>query len=293
MLLPMRGGSTAVSRPTHLATLHCAGSVPRSRAVQIATLPRKRIFASKEASPQTVFWGRQLVTVPTWLADLLLLAGDIEENPGPRATKLALTILILIYLFLHNHINNTHTTTARSSTHRILNHQTRRFLTLHLRLKPIHTATISTTRTITILVFDLFFIALYLLAGDIELNPGPITPGSPPTISPIGSPHIFNQNQTAPSLSPSAPILTPIRTPPQQRTPYSSQSLPLLSPKKRSSDSGKKSLTILQLNINGIQNKIEELKLTAKDHHADIITLQETKLNKQNKTPVITGYTAC
>ena len=39
-----------------------------------------------------------------------------------------------------------------------------------------------------------------------------------------------------------------------------------------------KLVNIIQLKINGIQNKLEELRLIAKDHDADIITIQGTKL---------------
>ena len=44
-------------------------------------------------------------------------------------------------------------------------------------------------------------------------------------------------------------------------------------------------LIILQVNINGIKNKLEELKLLILDTHADIITIQETKLTPKAKTP--------
>ena len=37
-------------------------------------------------------------------------------------------------------------------------------------------------------------------------------------------------------------------------------------------------LIIVQLNIKGNKNKLEELKMLIHDSHADIITIQETKL---------------
>ena len=42
-------------------------------------------------------------------------------------------------------------------------------------------------------------------------------------------------------------------------------------------------LIILQVNINGFRNKLEELKLLIHDTHADIITFQETKLTPKAK----------
>jgi hypothetical protein len=51
-------------------------------------------------------------------------------------------------------------------------------------------------------------------------------------------------------------------------------------------------LTIIQININGISNKHEELTLLAQNTKADIITVQETKLTDKNKTPHIQNYTS-
>ena len=49
---------------------------------------------------------------------------------------------------------------------------------------------------------------------------------------------------------------------------------------------------ILQVNINGLRNKLEELKLLIHDTHADIITIQETKLTPKAKTPKIHNFTS-
>ena len=50
-------------------------------------------------------------------------------------------------------------------------------------------------------------------------------------------------------------------------------------------------IIILQIIINGIKNKLEELKLLIHDTHADIITIQETKLTPKAKTPKSHNYT--
>ena len=57
----------------------------------------------------------------------------------------------------------------------------------------------------------------------------------------------------------------------------------LLTPHKPSNKS-EKNLIILQVNINGLRNKLEELKLFIHDAHADIITIPETKLTPKAKT---------
>ena len=51
-------------------------------------------------------------------------------------------------------------------------------------------------------------------------------------------------------------------------------------------------LIILQVNINGLRNKLEELKLLIHNTHADIITIQETKFTPKVKTPKIHNFTA-
>ena len=94
---------------------------------------------------------------------------------------------------------------------------------------------------------------LILKAGDVESNPGP-------------------QNR---KLPPSA--LT------TQTTTHSHAT---------TSHPNKKLLTLLQLNINSITNKHEELKLLVTELQPDIITIQETKLKKHNKTPQIPTYSA-
>ena len=62
--------------------------------------------------------------------------------------------------------------------------------------------------------------------------------------------------------------------------------------KHRPSSKSERNLIILQVNINGLRNKLEELKLLIHDTHADIITIQETKLTPKSKTPKIPNFTA-
>ena len=50
-------------------------------------------------------------------------------------------------------------------------------------------------------------------------------------------------------------------------------------------------MAALTLNINGIKNKLEELKLLTHNTHADIITIQETKLTPKANTPKVHTFT--
>ena len=99
---------------------------------------------------------------------------------------------------------------------------------------------------------------LILKAGDIESNPGPQNRKLPPSA-------LTTQTTTLNSTTHS----------------HATTSHP-----------NKKLLTLLQLNINSITNKHKELKLLVTELQPDIITIQETKLKKHNKTPQIPTYSA-
>ena len=60
----------------------------------------------------------------------------------------------------------------------------------------------------------------------------------------------------------------------------------------RPSSKSERNLIIQQVNIIGIKDKLEEHKLLIHDTHADIITIQETKLTPKAKTPKIHNFTA-
>ena len=59
----------------------------------------------------------------------------------------------------------------------------------------------------------------------------------------------------------------------------------------RPSSKSEINLMILQVNLNGIKNKLEELELLIHDTHAVIITIQETKLTTKAKTPKVHNFT--
>ena len=99
---------------------------------------------------------------------------------------------------------------------------------------------------------------LILKAGDVESNPGPQNRKLPPSA-------LTTQTTTLNSTTHSHAT---------------------------TSHHNKKLLTLLQLYINSITNKHEELKLLVTELQPDIITIQETKLKKQNKTPQIPTYSA-
>ena len=62
-------------------------------------------------------------------------------------------------------------------------------------------------------------------------------------------------------------------------------------PHKHTDSAVKVGEIILQVNINGIKNKLTELKLLIHDTHADIITIQETNLIPKANTPKVPNFT--
>ena len=59
----------------------------------------------------------------------------------------------------------------------------------------------------------------------------------------------------------------------------------------RPSSKRERNIITLQVNITGIKNKLEELKLLIHDTHVDIITIQETKLTPKANTPKVHNFT--
>ena len=116
---------------------------------------------------------------------------------------------------------------------------------------------------------------------------------TPRPMTPITIPRL-----TTPSTIPrqTAPTTIPRRTIPRPTTP---STLPRLTTTTTTQPqtpnvpppSNPKQLNILQLNINGINTKIDELIQLTIDQSIDIITIQETKLKPTSKTPKIPGFT--
>ena len=59
----------------------------------------------------------------------------------------------------------------------------------------------------------------------------------------------------------------------------------------KASSKNERNLIILQVNINGIKNKLEKLNLLIHDTHAHIITIQETKVTPKTNTPKLPNFT--
>ena len=57
------------------------------------------------------------------------------------------------------------------------------------------------------------------------------------------------------------------------------------------SSKSERNLIIRQVNINGIKNKLEDLKMLIHNTHADVITIQETKLTPKAKPPKVNNLT--
>ena len=98
------------------------------------------------------------------------------------------------------------------------------------------------------------------------LPPAPPCPTSPPT----------------PSLTAPAP-----RLPPRGGLRGAGVSPPALTPSRPQNNT----LNILQINTNGIRNKIMELRALLHEQHIHIATIQESKLTTTSNTPSFPGYT--
>ena len=168
------------------------------------------------------------VTAPTWLAALLALAGDIEQNPGPWTCNICNT-----------QITNRHTSIE-------CNHTTKHWL--HLKC---------TDTTIK---------AYKNTHGKWKCN-------------------THTQN---PTPQPQPPQTHTSHKKTQQRQTIN----PTASTTKTSNKQRFAQLRIMQININGINNKLAELTDLIHNTNTDIVTIQETKLTTNSKTPQITGYTA-
>ena len=147
-----------------------------------------------------------------------------------------------------------------------------------------------------------------LLESSQTINQSP-----PPTLSPPSP--IHTSQHSIPNLSPQPPQLRPEASyhpsqlhqldstkdsHPPHLTPYtpvnknkqSSQQHDTKDSKPQNNSTKNTNIIIIQINVNGINNKLHELQQLSKDTNADIITVQETKLTNTSKSPILPGYTA-
>ena len=99
-------------------------------------------------------------------------------------------------------------------------------------------------------------------------------------------PQNINTPITAKTATTTQPINIPATCQPKSKT-HSSHSK---TPPHNMNPSHNRTLKILQLNINGINNKIAELQQFLNEENIDIAAIQETRLHPSNKTPEIKGY---
>jgi endonuclease/exonuclease/phosphatase (EEP) superfamily protein YafD len=77
----------------------------------------------------------------------------------------------------------------------------------------------------------------------------------------------------------------------QQQTTQSKTITNSTTVKQKAKKENDSSLKVIQININGLANKALELAQLIKENEADIITIQETKLNTKSKAPSFPGFT--
>ena len=187
--------------------------------------------APRKGGPASVFSEARHASPGALPVDLLLLSGDVEENPGPRT----IWACELCTRNIHH-----------SQTSIRCNHHTPHWI--HLKC-----ADITHTREYT----NTYVCAIHKQTPN-TINPTPLTTSQLP-IAPRNQHTCTTRPQT--QTHPTAP------------------------------QDNETTLRILQININGVTNKIHELENTARQHKIDIILIQETWLTNKHKTPKITGYT--
>ena len=117
-----------------------------------------------------------------------------------------------------------------------------------------------------------------------------------PALSSSSHPHILSAythaTQTTVHASQSQQPPHPHRVPRQPHIETKDDHMTTDTPQgHRPSSRSEINLIILQVYINGIKNKLEELKLLIYDTHVDIITIQETKLTPKENTRKIHNFT--
>ena len=187
--------------------------------------------ASPEARPPIFFWGSQPCVPAAWLAERLLLAGDIESNPGPRPT-------------------------LKTPTH-------------------------TQPPTLTKFTDSLIQPPRPCPSPLSIVHPPPKTPTHTSPPAPTLTPYTLDQIQP---VRPYSPLISPPHKPPHVPTPAHSHTH-----KKKTKH---KEIKILQLNANGIRSTVEELKHLLLTSQPDVVTVQESKLNKTSRIPKIPNYTA-
>ncbi|MGK2940486.1 MAG: reverse transcriptase domain-containing protein [Immundisolibacter sp.] len=193
--------------------------------------------------------GLPVTDVPRWLAALALLAGDIEENPGPRKNTTTTN-------------TNTHTCAlctkviAKNQYALLCNASTPHWL--HKACANIKLAQYSTKWTCR--------------------NHTQTDQHTQTTLS-----HTTQQAATA--------ILTHSNSNQAHQQPPNTSNT-TSKPAQNTHKKPNTEIKVIQININGITNKLAELTQLIQDQNADIITIQETKLTSAAKTPTIANYTA-
>ena len=304
----------------------------------------------------TVFWTGRPSGPAGWLVLLLLKAGDVETNPGPKHTRTQVWICDVC-----------HREITRKQTSLRCNHSEHwvHLRCAHIRVDQYTDTWICHLHRGSRLPHATYTSPHFPLASSKPLLHSPPTPPTPPhpkhqhtsnsptsppkmtnprlpkplthspptpppakqqihishkTPSPGTTPRISITTRTSnaaerpvPVSSPSATntqvtlnttIATPTATALPTQTQHTDRVVPNFDKTRtirtahtanttsihKPSSNNERNLIILQVNINGINNKLEELKTLIKNTHADIITIQETKLTSKSNTPKVPTY---
>ena len=211
-----------------------------------------------------VFWEGHPLLSDGWMAALITLAGDIETNPGPPNLSASKYICpICTKPIYKNHISflcytsNPHWIHRKCSGIQIKQHHP-------TWTCPLHTTT--STPQLTQIPFS-----------DTAQNITSTNTVAPQLTSVATTDQRCASTQRDNTIHPIYTNTNTQSTTRQSHTGNNYTKPPLLK--------------ILQININGISNKLQELELLIDTLKPDIICIQETKLNKARKSPQLPHYT--
>ena len=203
---------------------------------------------------------------PAIISHLLTLAGDIESNPGPNTTYTCPTCSKPI-------------TSSRQTKGSVLCNSCKSW----------------THFTCTTLVNKRHYTNTWTCTSCPPIPPIPTPSPSPPPTTPYPLPASLPP-PPSPSPPPTSPSPPPIPSPPpsQPPSPPVTPTPPSPPPRPRAPATNTHrahNINILQLNIDGINTKKQELTHFMTQHDTHIAILQEMKLRKTQQTPTFPNYT--
>ena len=249
-------------------------------------MPYQQHPAPPKGAHQPVFWVGCPRSSRAWTAALIARSGDVHPNPGPpktskqtptnKPTPTTWTCTICTKQITKNQTSLRCNTTVPHWIHLKCSQTTvKAYRTNNSWTCPNHTnPSTNTTSTNTN-----------------QTTPNLPAPANPPSNK---TPQLPNPLTTTTPQLPN-PLKTTTPKPPHPPANLTSQQPNPNSPPPHASaaaaHTNPKQITLIQININGINTKKSELADYLQKHQPDVVTIQETKLTPKAKTPTFSNYT--